>query len=71
MDKIKQLIQQKIEEHKLEIDGSENFISQMKSKSAKDKKQDIESTMKLGILKDKMIFHKSAILVLQDLLDEI
>lgn len=66
---IVKLINTKIAEHNLEVSGSEEELDKLKRKNLN--KPDITSLGKIGILKDKIIFHRSAIATLQDLLNEV
>lgn len=77
-EEIIQLIDKKIEEHKEEVFGSQAMSDKLQStlSTAKDKmknpsKDGIVSTMKLAILKDKIIFHDAAMKTLQNLKDDI
>lgn len=72
------LIDKKIGEHKTEVFGSQAMsdklkmeLSATKEKLKRPSADSISNVMKLGVLKDKMIFHKACMDVLQDLRDEI
>ena len=64
MDKntVKTLIQSKIKEHEYEIKGCGKDLVSLKGLKPKD----AEEAGRLLILKDKIMFHKSCILALQD-----
>lgn len=64
-EEIVRLLDKKIEEHKTVIEDMSEDLKKMK----KDGK--IESAYKHMILKDKLMFHKAAILALKDVKNEI
>lgn len=68
MEKILSIIEKKISEHQTEINGAQNELldknSQLKNKS-------VSEAAKLLVLKDKIMFHKAALLVLEDLKKDI
>lgn len=70
MDKLKiiEAIDKRLKEHKVEIDGVQRDLLDEKGKL---KPKSVEAAAKLLALKDKMLFHKAAILVLEDLKKEI
>ena len=71
-DRISSIITNKIEEHKLEIVGSDKAITQLqKSLKSETTRPDFNKVQHLGILKDKIIFHKACAAVLADLLETI
>jgi hypothetical protein len=74
MEKIKTLIEQKIKEHEHEIKMSMNLMDKyridMSNIQVKVSNRDedlLKDTVKLGVLKDKILFHRAAVAVLQDL----
>ncbi len=64
-DEIVQLIIKKVDEHFNVMNATNDEIKNLK------KEKTIESAAKHMILKDKAIFHKACVLVLNDLLKEI
>lgn len=66
MEKINSLIDKKIKEHQYEIDGAQKDLQDMKLKP-----KDAALAVKQLVLKDKILFHKSALSVLEDLKVEI
>ena len=67
-NKIKDLIDKKVKEHQFEIDNAQKDLLDERGKL---KSKSVAEAAKLLALKDKIMFHKSAILVLQDLKQEI
>ena len=68
------IIDKKLAEHKYEVDMSMNLLDKYRLDIANSKKsiskaneEMVKDTMKLGILKDKIIFHRAAIAILEDL----
>lgn len=61
------IINIKIKENIDELEATQNEIDKIKKGLKRD---DMESARKMMILKDKLIFHKSCSLVLQDVIDE-
>lgn len=59
------LINRKIREHKVEIEGASIELLNMR------KDGQIQTAMKHMVLKDKMVFHKACIATLEDLLKDI
>ena len=70
MDEIKKIIKQKINEHNLEINISEDLKKKLREAKINNK-LDLTTIQNLAVLKDKYLFHKTAILVLNDLLEEL
>ena len=71
-EEIISVIHNKIEEHKLEITGSDKAMAQLQiGMKSKTNRPDFNNLTRLGILKDKIIFHKSIVLAFIDLLEEI
>jgi hypothetical protein len=73
-DKVLSLIDKKIQEHKYEVDMSNNLMDKYRTDMSTvdvkltNKNEDlIKDTLKLGVLKDKIIFHKACIAALEDL----
>lgn len=66
MEKIDILISKKIKEHQYEIDGAQKDLLDLKLKT-----KDANMAVKQLVLKDKILFHKSALLVLEDLKKEL
>lgn len=66
-NKVIELIDKKIKEHQFEINGAQKDLLDERGKL---KKSVIEAS-KMLVLKDKMMFHKSAMLVLEELKQEI
>ena len=76
--KIKESLILKIKEHKNEILASQQAIDGIRKKTTLKTKafadlsdQAKQGVMQLGILKDKVLFHKACLACLQDLLTEI
>lgn len=63
MEKTLKLIDTKIKEHKIEIDGAQK---ELMDERAKPQKSVVEAA-KLLVLKDKAMFHRVAVQVLEDL----
>ena len=68
MDKLKEIINKKIKEHQYEIDNAQKDLLDEKGKL---KQKSVAEAAKILVLKDKIMFHKSALLVLEDLKEEI
>jgi len=78
INKLQQLINTKISEHKVEINGSNSSLlkiqkklDNLKNNSTISTEEKIKTAHELMSLKDKVVFHKSAIATLTDLLEEI
>lgn len=65
---ISDLIDKKIKEHQYEIDNAQRDLLDEKGQL---KKKSVAEAAKLLVLKDKIMFHKSALLVLEDLKEEL
>lgn len=68
MDKVSQLIDKKIVEHQTEINGAQN---ELMDKNGQLKTKSVADAAKLLVLKDKIMFHKAALLVLEELKEDI
>lgn len=65
-------INNKIEEHKIEIAGSDKMILDIQlSIKSKTNRPEFDSVVRLGVLKDKIIFHRSIVSAFNDLLEDI
>ncbi len=78
INKIKELINKKIDEHKIEVNGSNNLqgkvqtkLEALKNNTIVGTEDKIKAAQELMVLREKIIFHKSCIAVLQDLLEDI
>lgn len=71
-EEIVSIINNKIEEHKLEVEGSAKAINSLQQTiKGETGRPDFSKLTQLGILKDKIIFHKASCAVLADLLETI
>lgn len=65
------IIDKKVEEHKVEIQGATNQIetlqSKLSNKNTVHKDSIIKVARQLGMLKDKVVFHKACVAALTDL----
>jgi len=73
MDKHKviSLIETKIQEHQAEVNGATKDISKLSGPEGQRRSAQLINASKKVILKDKVIFHKAAMLALHDLLEEL
>lgn len=78
INKVKELINKKIDEHRMEMNGSNNLQGKIQSKleTLKNNKtipmeDKIKTAQELLIIKEKLVFHKACIAVLNDLLEDI
>lgn len=74
---IKNYLSKSIKEHQNEIEGclstiatQQKIVKEMKVSSQDPHKMLVESS-KLAVLKDKIMFHKTAMMVLQDVLEKL
>jgi len=76
-ENLKKLIDSKVKEHKYEIELCESEMTKQKKKANDSREKNknpqnvLTETSKLAILKDKMLFHKAAISVLEELRGEL
>lgn len=61
----------KISEHKKEIDESMRVLDTLKLTVKSGTRPDSDLLMKMGIIKDKIMFHKACAACLEDLRDEL
>lgn len=66
--KVLEIIDKKIKEHQIEIDGCQNNLLDEKGKL---KYKSVPEATKMLIIKDKLMFHKAASLALIELKNEI
>lgn len=72
LKRISNLLSQRIDEHKFEMAGCEVEMKKIqKSMSNGNTPKSIEDAYKLGVLKDKLLFHKSIMMAFQDFQKEI
>jgi hypothetical protein len=66
------LINTKLGEHQIEIDGCEKFIETNKpGRLTKQDSQQMLKAQQLMIMKDKLVFHSACVKVLEDLKQEV
>lgn len=65
------LIEKRISEHKLEAAGSELNTQQLQKQAKENHRPNLQTLQKLAILKDKALFHKAAVMVLEELKEEL
>lgn len=65
------IIEQKIQEHKLESAGSELNTQKLQKQAKETRRPDLQTLQQLAILKDKALFHKAATMILEELKDEL
>lgn len=65
------LIEKKIKEHEVEVKGATKELASFSGKEGQARNIQIMNASKKLILKDKVIFHKAAMLALHDLLEEL
>lgn len=70
-DKVISLIETKIQEHQAEVNGATKDISKLSGPEGQGRSAQLINASKKVILKDKVIFHKAAMLALHDLLEEL
>ena len=70
-EKVINLIDKKISEHKLEIAGSELNTQKLQKEAKETIRPDLQTLQRLAILKDKALFHKAATMVLENLKEEL
>lgn len=75
MEKIILIIENKIKEHRMEIEGCTSALPNLQTQAnmaIEKKKHDVAVYgQKIMILKDKMLFHKACVMTLTDLLKDI
>lgn len=68
---IGEIIKKRVSEHEVEMVGCQQAVDAILSQLTNKSDRDIVTVNKLGILKDKMLFHKACKMCLEDLLNEI
>ena len=72
LKRISTIISGRIAEHKVEVEGcGRALLSIQQDLKSQISKPDFNKVKELGIIKDKMIFHKSIVAALADLLEAI
>lgn len=66
-----QIIEKRISEHKLETAGAELNTQALQKEAKENHRPNLQMLQKLAILKDKALFHKAAIMVLEELKEEL
>lgn len=70
---LKNTIQKRISEHSFEVKTANDKLEAEKQKITQNKKglPDLQTLNQVGILKDKIVFHKACIMTLNDILETI
>lgn len=68
---VQEIIKKKIKEHEQEMTGCQINLDALQTNLTGTKRPDINKIARLATVKDKMLFHKAAKAVLEDLLREI
>lgn len=71
MVNVNKIIENKIKEHEVELQGSTIECEKLRKELKETTKPDVMVANKLLIMKDKILFHKSCVMVLKDLQAEI
>jgi hypothetical protein len=68
---MQKIINKKMEEHKAEIESAQEVTKALQEKLKKQGKPSLEGLHQLAMCKDKVLFHRAALIVLGDLLKEV
>lgn len=71
INELSQLLDVKIQENEFEIRSANKELQELTAKSKSWSDSNFKDAAKIMILKDKIVFHKAAILVLQDVKSEL